>query len=213
VYRDLFPALRSSDIRIIEHGRDLVQHASIAKYPEAGEPVRLLLLGDTTAHKGAHLLAEIQELDTERRLEFHVLGSLSPGTGLAAVHHGRFERGEIAERAAPIQPAAIVLLSIWPETYSHVLTEAWSLGLPVIVSNLGALAERVTRHGAGWIIDVSSAHAAYHGILSCFSSATIWRQKQREAATVEGKSSREMAEHYCRFYDEIFLRRRAFARA
>jgi GT2 family glycosyltransferase/glycosyltransferase involved in cell wall biosynthesis len=211
VYRDLYPALRSSDIRIIEHGRDLVRHASIAKYPEAGEPVRLLLLGDTTAHKGAHLLAEIQELDTERRLEFHVLGSLSADSGLWAVHHGRYDRSEIAERAAGIQPAAIVLLSIWPETYSHVLTEAWSLGAPVIVSNLGALPERVNQRGGGWIVDVGDPRVTYQQILDCFADGDEWECVRRSATAAGLPTTSDMGESYASLYDRLGRARRCFA--
>lgn len=209
VYRDVFPAL-DLDIRIIEHGRDLAQHASIARYPGPGEPIRLLLLGDTTAHKGAHLLAEVQELDTQGLLELHVLGSLTPSAGLAAVQHGRYECDEIAGRAAGIQPAAIVLLSIVPETYSHVLTEAWSLGVPVIVSNLGALAERVSAHGGGWIVDVSDARAAYSAILACFADRPVW-EARRDEAVLDGLSDlAEMAARYCSLYEEAGTRGRPF---
>ena len=51
------------------------------------------------------------------------------------------------------RPHLVGLLSIWPETFSHTLTEAWAAGIPVLASGLGALGERVRAHGGGWVLD------------------------------------------------------------
>ena len=43
--------------------------------------------------------------------------------------------------------------SAGPESFSYTLSESWTLGRPVLVPPIGALGERVTHSGAGWIMD------------------------------------------------------------
>ena len=46
----------------------------------------------------------------------------------------------------------IGILSIWPETYSYTMSESIINGIPVIVSDVGALGERQRRLNAGWTV-------------------------------------------------------------
>jgi hypothetical protein len=46
----------------------------------------------------------------------------------------------------------VVYPSAGPETFSYTLSEAWSAGVPVLVPPIGALAERVTGSGAGYVM-------------------------------------------------------------
>jgi len=55
--------------------------------------------------------------------------------------HGTYQPGDVPRLAAQVDVA--VIPSEYPETYSLVLSEMWQAGLPVLVSDLGALDERV----------------------------------------------------------------------
>ena len=39
-----------------------------------------------------------------------------------------------------------------PETFSFTLSEAWTAGLPAVVPPIGALVDRVSATGAGWVL-------------------------------------------------------------
>ena len=39
-----------------------------------------------------------------------------------------------------------------PESFSYTLSEVWAAGIPVIVPAQGALGERVSEHGGGWLL-------------------------------------------------------------
>jgi len=39
-----------------------------------------------------------------------------------------------------------------PESFSYTLSDVWSCGLPVLAAPSGALAERIARHGGGWLL-------------------------------------------------------------
>lgn len=48
----------------------------------------------------------------------------------------------------------IAILSVWPETYSYTLTEAVLNGIPVIVTDIGALGRRVKEMNCGWTVSL-----------------------------------------------------------
>jgi GT2 family glycosyltransferase/glycosyltransferase involved in cell wall biosynthesis len=212
VYREVFPELREARFEVIEHGRDLDQQASLAEFPSPGQPARVLLLGHVEVHKGAGLVADLQRLDRERQaLEFHLLGNLTDEVTLDVVDHGTYRREELAQRLAEIRPAAVALLTIWPETYSHTLTEAWSAGIPVVASRLGALGERIDRHGGGWALDISNPEQIYEFLLNLFSDRDRWEAERGKARVAGFRSVNEMSSDYLRLYNELMDQHRSFS--
>lgn len=127
---------------------------AVAKAPEDQAAVRFGFWGAITPRKGVHLLIEaVRRLAAaengvdppftleifgsfdlpERETEYRALAE-----GLPIRFHGRFQVGDIAG----IGLAAAVFPSICLETYGLVLDEALELGVPVIVPDAGAMAER-----------------------------------------------------------------------
>jgi hypothetical protein len=47
----------------------------------------------------------------------------------------------------------VLFPSSGPETFAFTLSEAWSLGRAVLVPPIGALAERVSHEGIGWVME------------------------------------------------------------
>ena len=50
---------------------------------------------------------------------------------------------------------AALFLSVWPETFSYTLSEAWRVGLHPIALDIGAPAERIREMNLGTIIPFS----------------------------------------------------------
>jgi glycosyltransferase involved in cell wall biosynthesis len=103
------------------------------------------------------------------------------------------------------------VLSIWAETFSHTVTESWSVGVPVLGSALGAVGARIERHGGGWIIDTSEPEAAYREILAALDDHTGWEITRREASVDGHPSLSDMAGRYLELYDRILDQRRVLA--
>jgi glycosyltransferase involved in cell wall biosynthesis len=151
-------------------------------------------------------------MDRRGRLEFHVLGRVDSALDGIVVDHGTYQRDEFADLARQIAPTFVGLFSTTAESHSFVLSESWSAGIPVLASNLGALQERVERHGGGWIIDINDPKATYRRILEIAADREGYEEqlaKTRDAA-VALRSVDEMAADYAALYGELLQQRRSF---
>lgn len=143
---------QAGKLAVIPHGRDFHELTACARYPGRGTKVRVLVPGNISPAKGAMLIAQISALDPEGRFEFHFLGNVWPGLDGIGVRHGQYRREEFASKVAQIAPHLGVVLSVWPETYCHTLTEMWACGVPVLGVDVGAVGERIRAAGAGWLV-------------------------------------------------------------
>lgn len=120
--------------------------------PSEGEPLRFGYWGNITYRKGAQVLArafaELMRSNPPRPAELHLFGKVdSPELdkelrdatrGLPVFLHGRYSYGQLAE--ARLHMAVFPMLCF--ETYGFVLDECFELGLPCLVTEIGAMAQR-----------------------------------------------------------------------
>ncbi len=215
-----YPQLADRDFRVIPHARDFPRMETLAALPNGADKLRVLVPGNISAAKGADLIVAIAALDSAHEVEFHILGD--PGrvpAGPGVIHHGRYARGEFADAVRRIGPHVGAILSIWPETYSHTLTEMWAAGLPVVALDTGAVGERIAETGAGWLFPPDAGPQALLDALRAI-RADGRGQRARAARVADwqmGAGHRydtpAMAAHYDRLYREILRRRLAFAGA
>jgi glycosyltransferase involved in cell wall biosynthesis len=211
VHRGALPGLAAVPFEVIAHGRALRQHATLARAPGPEEPVRVLVIANLDVHKGSDYLRAMRAAPGGKRLELHLLGSARPADEDLGVLHGPFERERLAEHVASIRPAFAGCFSIVAETWSHTLTEAWALGLPVVATDLGALGERVRAHGGGVLVPVDDPELAVSRILELAADPVAWGAL-RDAATVDGCPSLEaMADAYVDLYRRSRDRHRPLA--
>lgn len=70
---------------------------------------------------------------------------------------GWYQREDLKELLQVAKIDVICILPILSETFCYVLSEAMMCGIPVIVTDIGALGERVRKDGSGWIVPVENA--------------------------------------------------------
>ncbi len=208
-----FPQLEHAPFDVIEHGRDLPRGLRLGKPPVPGGRIRILIPGNLGVHKGSRLIRALKALDASDRLDLHFLGETTSELGDCGTSHGTYERDALLEAVGRIQPAFIGIFSIWPETYCHTLTEAWAAGVPVLASDIGALQERLNRHGGGWLVDYQHPERAYAQILAAADDPEDYALQLRRATLDGVRSSSQMADDYDRLYGDVVRRRRVFDRA
>jgi GT2 family glycosyltransferase/glycosyltransferase involved in cell wall biosynthesis/septal ring factor EnvC (AmiA/AmiB activator) len=212
-YIRAFPELENRRFDVIEHGRDLdicTSPASLTPHPD--RPVRILLPGNLGPHKGSVFVQKLQALDTNGRLEFHVLGKTNDDLSQVVTSHGTYARSEFEEKARVIAPSFVGLFSTTAESFSHVLTEAWAAGIPVLASRLGALEERIERDGGGWLFDINDPAGTYARILEIVADVDGYRTQQNQAiaAAERSRSIADMAFDYAAVYAGLANARRPF---
>lgn len=125
-------------------------------------PVKVAILGNFTHHKGGSVIARAIPFFENVNVEFHIFGSVAAGFEWLGkeekkpkvVVHGAYSPHKLPLELA--QCDVSLHLSIWPETYCLTLSEAWQTGLVPIVSDIGALGERVIHGVNGLKIPVDS---------------------------------------------------------
>lgn len=198
----VFPTIDREAIRLVLPGCG-IEPRNIAVRPASGAAAKVVCLGSLNEMKGAALIAELMRLDAERanRFEFHFLGHGPSGfrpSRLGGIGHGPYRHGELMERLDAIGPSFSLIASLCEETYSLTLSESWAAGLPVFASDRGALRERITAHGGGWLFDPDEVEAIYSDMLAVADDPEQWDRQARRIARLTlptpADSARQMAE-------------------
>lgn len=122
-----------------------------------GAPLKIVVIGAMSAIKGADILesAAIEAAKRNAPVEFHLLGygyrhfKTQPRARLTV--HGAYKDEDLPGLLEWLKPDLIWFPAQWPETYSYTLSAALVAGLPVVVPDLGAFAERVAGRPWSWV--------------------------------------------------------------
>lgn len=197
IYKDIYPEL--NNFKIIEHGVEI--NRSNYKAELLTNPIKILVAGHISPHKGSLLIKKLKEMDKDNKLEFHFLGTTIPNLNKFGVNHGRYERKDFNSYVSKIEPSFSLILSTCPESYSYTLTESWMAGLPVIASDLGALHERINDYGAGWLVDLSDMDLVYNFILNIDNKD--YQEKLSNLDEIKFRDISEMSLEYNELYEKI----------
>lgn len=129
------------------------------------QTLNIAVIGDIGPSKGIVSLARlISRPDfVKMPVKVVVLGITSAyPPGYVASHdkfcvHGSYEREELSDLLVHYGISAVMIPSVWPETFSYTTSEAILLGYPVICFDMGAPAERIRRHNCGIVVPDISA--------------------------------------------------------
>lgn len=115
----------------------------------SGDGLKVAILGNLNHHKGADVIMEVIEQLSGENISFHFFGEIEKSyddklvsSDNVKIHrYGRYPPGQLPKELFLCDIS--LHASIWPETYVLALSEAWAAGLVPIVSDMGALGERV----------------------------------------------------------------------
>lgn len=187
------------NLKVIEHGVSVNKTSFNPKF--TSNPVKILVPGHISPHKGSLLIKEIKRLDKKNKLEFNFLGTTIPNLNSYGINHGRYERSDFNKLVDKINPSCSLILSTCPETYSYTLTESWMAGLPVISSDIGALKERITETGGGWLVDYKNPAQIYDFITNI--TQNDYNDKINSLKSIQFKNTKQMSDEYILIYDKI----------
>jgi len=166
LFRSIYPHL-FDDERVRVFGVPMPGGATVAvpRSVETSDKLKVAILGNFTRNKGADELIHAFNQMRHDPIEFTIFGAVAPPYGsiletLALPNvkvHGSYTAGTLAEKLSGYSLS--LHYSIWPETYCITLSEAWQAGLVPVVSDIGALGERVTHGVNGFKVPNAEAGA------------------------------------------------------
>ena len=121
--------------------------------------LRIAVVGANGRPKGYDILLGLSTHAARERIPFllDVIGYTMDDARLLAQGNvtisGAYATGALRNLLAAADPDYVFLPSVWPETYSYVLSEVWDAGYPVVAFDLGAQAERIRRSGGGVLLE------------------------------------------------------------
>ncbi|QHW29936.1 glycosyltransferase family 4 protein [Paenibacillus rhizovicinus] len=153
------------NVEVVPHGMRYEWIAPNRKTYQAGDRITLVYGGSLGEHKGVHVLLAAMAMVPSRRLRLHVYGAGPPeyteSLRRAAYRDKRISfRGTYteADTARIYQEADIAIVpSVWYENYPLTLHEALASRVPVIASNIGGMAEKITDGLNGFTFRVGDA--------------------------------------------------------
>jgi GT2 family glycosyltransferase len=120
--------------------------------------LRIAVVGAIGRVKGFDVLVRMAERAARDRMPFFltVIGYTADDERLKRYQNvdvtGRYKPSELKAKLDELDPDFVFLPSIWPETYSYVLSEIWEAGYPVVAFDIGAPADRIKTMGGGALI-------------------------------------------------------------
>ncbi len=165
-WRAAFEAFLAGAERVIAPSTDVARRIgryfparAISVWPHPEPPLappppvaRVVVLGNLSPEKGLRVVAACAQ-DAKLRelpLTFRVLGSTTepvpqaPDVPLSIF--GQYADAQLPQLLAAEKPDVIFFPAQVPETYSYTLSVALAAGVPIVVSSLGALPERLAGH-------------------------------------------------------------------
>lgn len=147
------PELAARRWSVVSHGVSPLPRVDFERPPQRRP--RILVLGRIQGGKGETLLKEVIPA-LAGQAEFHLLGCGQAGMrffGQRGVHiEMNYRREDLPAHIERIRPDAALIAASVAESFSYALSELWMLGVPVIATAVGSLAERIDDEVNGLLV-------------------------------------------------------------
>jgi glycosyltransferase involved in cell wall biosynthesis len=161
-----YPGLPRDRLKVVPHDLDFVP-SRLPRVRRDGELV-IGVMGQVSQQKGAAVVKELAELI---EAEGHDARIVVIGTLDVAVESkrlqvtGSYSREQLVDLIEAHGVNVFLFPSIWPETFSYVVSEMMAFDMPVVAFDLGAPAERLRGYAKARLCAEVSARAALECLL------------------------------------------------
>ncbi|MCI8917828.1 MAG: glycosyltransferase [Eubacterium sp.] len=200
-------------ITVMEHGSAAAGRTGNGTVNKAGgrAAFRVAFLGAINEAKGFSLAHEL--IRTDSSVQWYLFGYFERKTPVLNkrdnFHNmGVYKREELPGLLRAHKINLVCILSKCPETYCYTLSEAAAAGVPVLVTDCGALGERVRSLGCGWVVSgLASAEEVAACIKAIRKNREEYRRMMRSVGKLRLKSAHEMCQEYKQVYQAVFQKK------
>ena len=202
---------------VIENGVNAVPKSNqltAVAVPKVGK-FDIAVVGALGPHKGLNFLLEVvAALPPELRVVVigYADGQVTPGwlRGARLWVHGAFEPDDLAAIIRSYGVRIAFFPNRQPESYSYALSDVWRAGLPALGPAAGAIGDRLSKTGAGWIYGADSSAPSVATTLRRCLRETATRAADVAAAATALPATGDMVQRLNQQYEKIMMTRLKF---
>ncbi len=198
-----FYELEEKNCRVICHGTSLTKADILISLCDDNF-FRVGILGSMLKHKGKSTIQSIITSMENSPVKFYHFGD-GDLYGKNLENFGRYEQHNILGLLRDMKIDVMLLLPSWPETFSYTLSESIAANIPPIVSNLGALKERVSAGDFGWLVDYNDVKGICNLIESLTADRSEVNKYRKNISNIRLKTLGDMHQDYVDLYSAICL--------
>lgn len=207
-----YPDLKDR-LTIVEHGQKAAKEKNF--FNRKKKKFCVAFLGAINEAKGFRLASEMIKKEN-RDIEWYLFGyfekqliSLDKKKNFHNI--GPYQREELPKLAKRYEIDLICILPIWPETFCYTLSEAILAGVPVFVTDIGAVGERVKEMECGWTVPYQvKCDEALVKIQSIRRDYKDYKKKWQNVNLIKLRTCEEMCGEYRSIYKQSFISDRTY---
>ena len=169
---------------------------------------RIAFLGGLNTAKGSDVAYQLME-HYGSKYDWYIIGGIGDGN-LATLEKsnvfklGWYKRENIRRILQQYRIDAVCILSICAETFCYTLSEAQLAGVPAVVTDIGALGERMRRDQTGWLVNADiSAKELQQKLDAIFADEAQYAETLKQAADFHHRTVAQMCEDYRGVYSGL----------
>lgn len=207
-----YPELKDRMV-ILEHGQKAVKEKIFVIRKK--RKFHIAFLGAINEAKGFRLASEMIKKGN-KGIEWYLFGyfekKLASLEKKKYFHNiGPYQREELPELIKHYEIDLICILPRCPETFCYTLSEAILAGVPVLVTDIGAVGERVKEMECGWTIPYQAkCDEALARIQTIRRDYKDYKVKRRNVNHIKLKTCEEMCSEYISIYKQSFMSNRTY---
>lgn len=159
----VYPELKSISVK--PHSLEYIKYTPIKTF--FSDSLRIGVVGVISRVKGKKIVIDLAKILSLKKEKLYIVGDCKVFRK-NIIHTGLYKQGELGERLIKNKINVVLFPSIWPETFSYVISELIALDIPIVCFDLGAQANKVKAYYKGRICKEINAESAYKELSHCF---------------------------------------------
>ena len=219
---DAYFAAGKLKLQLVIRQDDSLFHSDVIEVndykPREKNKKRIAFLGGLNTAKGGEIAYRLME-HYGSKYDWYIIGGIG-NSNLNALEKsnvfklGWYRRENVRAILRQYQIDAVCIFSIWAETFCYTLSEAQLAGVPTIVTDIGALGERIKKDQTGWLVNADiSEKELQQKIDSIFEDEKLYAEVWERTADFKHRTVAQMCEDYRAVYrglDASKIQRTAF---
>lgn len=167
-----YKMLDSNKITVVPHNTDYCQ-----KYKPIvlnNDELHIGFVGNcNNIPKGKKIVVSFLKFAKQKNIKVSVIGKFNLKNKVFSKnikYLGKYEKSELGEILEREGVNVIFFTSIWPETFSYLISELITLDIPICAFNIGAQGEKIQKYELGYLMKLGNSTEMYMQILD------FWRK-------------------------------------